>query len=513
MDFNAVIDKIMSDVRDGSVEPFIIYRDSKGSWHGDHTQTQYDEEYDWVEDVKYSDPLAVVYTGKDFARGSFSHVYDTVLYDRIRSEYFIDNSSGKDSDNLNALTCFFYENVSEFSHEVTDYLTTLERPLAALQEMCPFDMATDNKEWTYNEDYSSDAIDAIEKAVENRLYKLPEKAVSDKRTIEGYEERNSFQLSGRLVILAENANAELPYLVCEARWDNPFGAEEYYNAIATDSYLEAVGEFIRRETGLLQYLEHEYERSGAPFHALTIDDCVPNGLNENLEGKAIIIKSETLSPEFRTASHQLKIAKGGFGCAPDSRGNAVFCTDLYSGKDSRFERWDVLGVADIEKLPEWTQAKLAVLEAIKKPDVFEYGGNHFKPYRKFHKGETERKLKGDSRSWKNDAQYAARNMASDFELNFRNNGSKEQRWSYELFYAAADNNTADIFTCIENGKLYVPAENELFQYNEPPQRAQSKKEKPSLLDKLDKAKAEAAAHNAERKDAPKTKKRGDMEVD
>ena len=40
-----------------------------------------------------------------------------------------------------------------------------------------------------------------------------------------------------------------------------------------------------------------------------------------------------------------------------------------------------------------------------------------------------------------------------------------------------------------------------------------KGKKPSLMNRLDEAKSEAAALNAERKDVPKAKKRGDMEVD
>ena len=176
MDFNAAINKIMKDVNDGSTEPFIIYRDSKGDWHSDYMQNQYGERFAWVELAFEQDPLAVFYTGKDFSKASFPSVYDTVLYDRVRSEYYIARSSGKDSDSIHALTCFFYDNVSRFSPEATDYLTTLERPLAALAEMCPFNMATGNEEWTYNESLTADAMDYIENAVYDRLHTPSAKA-------------------------------------------------------------------------------------------------------------------------------------------------------------------------------------------------------------------------------------------------------------------------------------------------------------------------------------------------
>ena len=37
-------------------------------------------------------------------------------------------------------------------------------------------------------------------------------------------------------------------------------------------------------------------------------------------------------------------------------------------------------------------------------------------------------------------------------------------YSYTGFYAAADKSKADIFRCVENGRLYIPGENELFEY-------------------------------------------------
>ena len=175
MDFGSAIQTKMRDIENGSTEPFIIYRDNGGEWHCDYTQNQYGDEYDWVEDVTAQDPFAIVYTGKDFSKGSFPTVYDTVLYDRIRSEYYVERSSGRDTDNLNALTCFFYDKVSKFSSGVTDYLTTLERPLAALSEMCPFNLTTGDAGWSYNEDLADDAIDRIENAVSERLHVMGNK--------------------------------------------------------------------------------------------------------------------------------------------------------------------------------------------------------------------------------------------------------------------------------------------------------------------------------------------------
>ena len=177
MDFSTAISYKMQDVKDGSTEPFILYRDNKGDWHCDYTQNQYGETFDWVEDAKEQDPLAIIYTGKDLSSGSFASVYDTMLYDRIKAEYYIARSSGRDSDEIHAMTCFFQDNVGEFSHKFTDYLTTLERPLSALMEMSPFSLATNNEHEMYDECLAHEAIEFMENEVNDRLHDWDEKPV------------------------------------------------------------------------------------------------------------------------------------------------------------------------------------------------------------------------------------------------------------------------------------------------------------------------------------------------
>lgn len=366
MNFSDVIDKIMPEVRSGSNEPFIIYHDKDGNWHGDFTQNQYGESFDWVEGAKEQDPLALIHKGTDFAKGSFPNVYDTILTERIRQEYYIARSSGKDDDKLHALTCFFQDNVGEFSHEVTDYLVQFDRPLAALAQMCPFNLATDNEGWTYNGDLAWDAIDRIESIVNDRLQRIKDEPAPDKRSFDGYTEIVSIQVNGRLMFLGENPKAEHQYRVSEFKWDNPFGAMEDVFTGVTGDYLEALDKFKYLIEYNINVVKSEREVRdnlyGVKPIILTAEHCVPNGLNENLTGKLVIIKPEVLTPEFRYADHQLRIARGGFGTSTNSRGNAVFCKDLFIGKESRFERYDILGVADLEKLPKWVNERLSAIE-------------------------------------------------------------------------------------------------------------------------------------------------------
>ena len=75
--------------------------------------------------------------------------------------------------------------------------------------------------------------------------------------------------------------------------------------------------------------------------------------------------------------------------------------------------------------------------------IFKYGGYHFIPERRF--------------TGKEDSFAAI---------------SRRQR--IDSFYAASPDKECDLFRCVENGKLYLPCENDLQEYMEPPQKRKSK---------------------------------------
>ncbi|MDL2248157.1 hypothetical protein LJB89_00470 [Tyzzerella sp. OttesenSCG-928-J15] len=283
---------------------------------------------------------------------------------------------------------------------------------------------------------------------------------SEMHSIEGYKKKLSIDIAGNSMVLAENSKANFPYLVFTLACNN-LGIEEMGEAVIFDNYLEAIREFINRVDTIVKGLEDERIQRGMAPSTLTVADCVPSGLNEDFTDKVIIIKADVLMPEYRTADYQLKICICGFGTKPNATKTAVFCKDLYSGKEERFERNDILGVAAPEMLPQWAKAKIEILTD---KTVFEFGGYHFKPVRKFRSKEVDKKLENDSRPWKKDMAYAMQNMATDMVLGFSTYEWKKYDYSYEKFYEASGGSDADIFRCIENEKLYVPSENELFRY-------------------------------------------------
>lgn len=182
------------------------------------------------------------------------------------------------------------------------------------------------------------------------------------RVIESYEVRHAVQLAGGEVIFAVNKAAEMPYLVCDCIWDNPFGVDEYKNAVAGDDPVEMLREFTTRLTARVELIETERAERGIPFETLTIADCRPKSMETDLEGSVIVIKPEKLAPEYRTIDHQIALCTGGNGARPEARGRAVFTTNLYSGKSSRFDRVDVAGIILPDRMPEWAKERLAALQ-------------------------------------------------------------------------------------------------------------------------------------------------------
>lgn len=52
---------------------------------------------------------------------------------------------------------------------------------------------------------------------------------------------------------------------------------------------------------------------------------------------------------------------GGFGASANARGSAVFCKNLYDGKNTRYERMDVLGEVKPERMPDWAKEKAVAI--------------------------------------------------------------------------------------------------------------------------------------------------------
>ena len=117
-------------------------------------------------------------------------------------------------------------------------------------------------------------------------------------------------------------------------------------------------EFLKRVQEQQQEAVAFRAKRNVPIEILGEEHCRQRGEEESLEGKLVIIAPSSLAAEYRTADCQLGFAVGGFGCTAGARGRAVYFQELYSGERCRWDATDILGIADLNKLPDWARDKL-----------------------------------------------------------------------------------------------------------------------------------------------------------
>ena len=180
----------------------------------------------------------------------------------------------------------------------------------------------------------------------------------EKEKVGEYEVVYSLRLGGKVLLTGCNEkNTEAPYMTC-CKVSGPFG-EVYGDMVIGSDYLAIMRLFSDRLQEQVKSVERTRAEHNVPLETLGMEHCRKRGEEENLAGNLIIIRSSSLAPEYRTADCQLGYATGGFGCSPGAGGRAVYFRELISGEECRWNIGDVLGIADMEKLPEWAKQKVA----------------------------------------------------------------------------------------------------------------------------------------------------------
>ena len=184
-----------------------------------------------------------------------------------------------------------------------------------------------------------------------------------------YEIIQSMMIGDKEIVLGENPKdtSGLPYM-CAFCEDNGIVAR-FYDAVGGGDFCEIAQEYGQRIAKQAEETRQALlnERAGLDGNSIiTAAQCEGISSKDDLHGKVIVIKPEVLRREYRAAAHQLKLCTGGFGASPNSRGSACFCTDLRTGKESRFERRDVLGTMEPDKLPQWARDGLAAIQQAEK---------------------------------------------------------------------------------------------------------------------------------------------------
>ena len=196
---------------------------------------------------------------------------------------------------------------------------------------------------------------------------------NEKRMVDSYEVKNAIHIGDKeMLFCVDETKSDHPYMVCDCTRQEPLGFEQFFNAEGSADYLEMMGVFTVRISTQIEAFKEEQARIGIPLEPITAEQCEPNDYGKSIENKVVAIRASCLWPEYRTADNQLVLATCGFGTHANSRGRAVFTVNLYSGKESRWNRADILGVVKPEFMPEWAKEKLKQVQAGRKHKIPEF---------------------------------------------------------------------------------------------------------------------------------------------
>ena len=191
----------------------------------------------------------------------------------------------------------------------------------------------------------------------------------EKRMAGDYVIIHAFHIGNREIVLGENPlGVDGERYMCAFCQSNGLMAG-YTEVMVSDDYPELArlfGERVAEQAEKTRIDLNGPKIQGILNAPITTEVCEVIGYQHDLQGKIVVIKQEVLRPEYRRATSQLQLCTGGFGASPNSRGTACYCTELYSGKTSCFQRSDILGTIAPENLPKWAKHYLEIVRQAEK---------------------------------------------------------------------------------------------------------------------------------------------------
>lgn len=191
----------------------------------------------------------------------------------------------------------------------------------------------------------------------------------NKRKAGDYEIIHAMHIGDQEIVVGENsATAAGQMYMCAFCEQNEIFAR-YDEILCSDDYAEIIGIYGQRVAEQAEKTSIELKGpkiQGISNAPITAAGCTPITSDDDLNGKVVVIRPDVLRREYRRATNQVALCDGGFGASPRSRGSACYCVNLYTGKTTRFERRDILGILKADQIPKWAQQGLQIYEHSKR---------------------------------------------------------------------------------------------------------------------------------------------------
>ena len=181
-----------------------------------------------------------------------------------------------------------------------------------------------------------------------------------KEMINDYAVKNEVFVGNRRYLFAVHTDEKEPqrFLKCQCYDDELF--RHYVNAVTSNDFVECMKLYLADISAAVEQIEKDRAAIGLEdISCLKGSDLLSASRDKNIEGKVVAIGEKWLCDGFKDISHQLYFVKGGNGAQSNSRGNACFSINLYTGEDTRIERYEVLGEVPEDKIPEFAKEHLA----------------------------------------------------------------------------------------------------------------------------------------------------------
>lgn len=180
------------------------------------------------------------------------------------------------------------------------------------------------------------------------------------RVVSDYVVIHSFFVGEREVIVGEDKNAEYRYFCGYYERNDLF--ERVVDCGMSNDYLEIMSLFCERATEQVKLFK-ENSIEGAEILSPDMYRRITD--NDNIEHKIVVYDSDKLRREYQSADHQLFYVTHGNGAKPNSIGTKVYgyFFDDKEKKPCYIRRYDIKGIMDKEKLPEWATKKLEAIKA------------------------------------------------------------------------------------------------------------------------------------------------------
>ena len=182
----------------------------------------------------------------------------------------------------------------------------------------------------------------------------------EKRMAENYVITNAVYIGDKEVVMGVDESNAMPYFCAFHTENGLFGS--YTDCIVRDDYVEMVELFSDRIKDQCLKIRQEQAKVTVPGEKITVDMCLPLESDTDLLGKVVVIREKSLRPEYRTAESQIVLVTGGNGARGRTHGTSCFCTSLYDGESSRWQRYDIQGEIKPEYMPQWAEERLTEIQ-------------------------------------------------------------------------------------------------------------------------------------------------------